>query len=136
YVDAEDVAAGIGLARWFGQETLRVYRLTGESDAACQRRDLLDLIHRLGGRVTPRMLKEHCRRCRPSDDAERALSELADEGMGTFQVVHAGGRGRPATVFVLADSPEHPAAFRVPVNGKFPENPDFAEPERTLGGAR
>ena len=113
FADGEDVRAGIELARWFRAESLRVYRHMGESQEQRQRRELLDVIYRLGGTVTPRDLMRHLGRLTTADDAEMALNELADASYGAWDVRHAGGRGRPARVFVLADSPDFPATHRV-----------------------
>jgi hypothetical protein len=117
YVDGSDIEAGITLARWFGNETLRVYRVNTETEEQCERRKLLRLIHRLGGRVTPRDLMQHSRRFPTAEDAETALQSLVDAADGSWEPVRPGARGgRPTMQFVLADSPDFPLSDRANVN--------------------
>jgi hypothetical protein len=108
-VDAESIAAGVLLSRWFGDEASRVYAIIGgdaESPEARERRELLRVIRDHGGRITVRELMQASRRFRTSAaDAEAALDVLVKAGSGQWhQEDHAGGRGRPVAVFVLSDS--------------------------------
>jgi hypothetical protein len=108
-VDAESIAAGVTLSRWFGEEAGRVYAIIGgdaESPEARERRELLRVIRDHGGRITARDLMQASRRFRASAaDAEAALDALVKAGAGRWhQEDHAGGRGRPVAVFVLSDS--------------------------------
>ena len=106
--DMASVEAGIELSGWFWEECQNVYRAFHESPEQRERRELLDLVYKLGGRVTPRELAWASRRYREAGAADAALSELVNEAMGTWEV-RKGERGRPATYFVLADSPDYPA---------------------------
>jgi hypothetical protein len=58
-IDIATVDSAIELAEWFKREALRVLRLFSESDEDRDRRRLLDLIDRKGGRVTPRDVRHH-----------------------------------------------------------------------------
>jgi hypothetical protein len=130
FVDEGDVANGIDLARWFGGESSRVYGQVGAGIAQRERRELLELIQRLGGVVSTRDLIEHSRLFRKSEEAEVALNRLVDEGMGGWEVRRTGGRGRPATVFCLADSPDYPISDRhscATVNNSHRENTHYSQ---------
>jgi hypothetical protein len=79
-----------------------------ESDEDRERRELLDLVYRLGGHATPRDLREHSRRFPTSDSADAALQKLVNEARGAWETVRPPGGGWPSTRFVLADSPDRP----------------------------
>ena len=104
-VDEVSIAAGVELSRWFGQEARRVYDILGESDEGRERRQLMELIRRKGGTVTPRDLMRSSRLYPTAADAEEALQELADVGFGRWELDnHDGGRGRPVRRFILTDT--------------------------------
>jgi len=104
-VDAESIAAGVRLSRWFGYETRRVYAMLEESEEDGERRRLVELIQRKGGSVTPRDLMRSTRKYLTAADAESALAELVKAGIGTWQEdTHGGGRGRPVRRFNLSDA--------------------------------
>ncbi|MFO0881141.1 MAG: DNA polymerase [Gemmataceae bacterium] len=73
-VGLESIQAGITLARWFGQETERVYGVLEESDQERDTRHLVELLRKRGGRITTRELMRASRTTHP--DAETALSAL------------------------------------------------------------
>ncbi len=104
-VDAQSIAAGIALSRWFGQETQRVYDIFNESEEDRDRRELIERIRRKGGKLTARDL-QRCSRAYPtSDAAEAALDSLVEAGFGRWEQVPAHGKGgRPTRRFRLADS--------------------------------
>ncbi|HEY8665647.1 MAG TPA: YfjI family protein [Tepidisphaeraceae bacterium] len=109
YIGADDIEAGITLARWFGLETARVYGAMSESGEQRHRRELRQWIAERGGRVTVRDLQRGPRRFRENPDAAEAeLAKLVSEGLGNSSTIPTGERGRPMTVFYLADSPDFP----------------------------
>ena len=78
-VDEAAMQSAIVLADWFGNEALRVYAVLAESEADQDDRELIDLIRRKGGEVTPRELMRCSRRYLTSDEAE-ARVEHARQG--------------------------------------------------------
>ena len=105
-VDEASIAAGVVLARWFGDEARRVYAILGESDEERELRRLIEWIEGKGGTVTVRDLTRGPREYRDADDptakAAKALGELVVKGAGRWEFDdHAGGRGRPADRFRL-----------------------------------
>ena len=83
-------------------------RLTGllvETEDERDDRELVELINRKGGRITPRQLAHTSTQYRAPGAAEAALENLIKAGHGRWQVDHATG-GRPANVFVLSDHDE------------------------------
>jgi hypothetical protein len=114
-VDEVDVHNAVKLVRWFGNEARRVYAILAESEDEEARRELVELIVRMGGEVTARDLQRAKRaKYATAEDAESALNELAEHDLGLWFVdEHDGNRGRPAAVFRIhaASSAEdcHPA---------------------------
>jgi hypothetical protein len=102
-VDAASIRAGIGLSRWFGNETKRIYAISEESTEAQERRELVEFISRKGGTITNRQLQGiNARRYPTAAAAEQALDALAKAGLGKWQTdTHDGGPGRPVVRFVL-----------------------------------
>ncbi len=105
-VDEASIAAGVVLARWFGDEARRVYAILGESDDGRATRRLLEMIGRMGGDVSGRELVQRSRMFKTVADAETALSKLVGAGAGSWTTPPQRGRGGPkARRFVL--SPVH-----------------------------
>jgi hypothetical protein len=102
--DEQSILAGIALVRWFGSETRRLYAMFSETEEDQERRELVQLVERLGGQVTPREIARHTRRFPTAESAEAALAALVDAGRGSWQVV-GGERGRPKTLFILEREP-------------------------------
>jgi len=77
--------AGVCLAGWFLDETIRVFKATcGEAQDGRQV-SLLDLVRRHGGKLTPRQLqRSNARKYPTSEAAQDALRNLAAAGHGTF----------------------------------------------------
>lgn len=104
-VDEASIRAGIALADWFGGEARRVYAVLAESEADREDRELVELIQRKGGSVTPRDLMRCSRRYATSAGAEAALDALAKAGRGSWQNVPTGPKGgKPTRVFCCADT--------------------------------
>ncbi len=110
YIDAASIRAGIELARWFVYETSRVYQElaeTGEDHEAVQ---LIDLIRRNGGRITPRELQQRRNKFKRSVElASDALQELVDSELGVWEYIAPGSSGgQPSKVFVISrQTPEN-----------------------------
>ncbi|MCA9100454.1 MAG: hypothetical protein KDA63_04840 [Planctomycetales bacterium] len=79
-VDVQSISAGVALARWFGNETRRVYGIFNEDDDARDRRQLLEMIERQGGSVTIREVTRASRTYASAARAELALSDLVKRG--------------------------------------------------------
>jgi hypothetical protein len=98
-VDGEAMRAGITLATWFRAEAERLY---GEDTDDRRQRELIELIRRRGGKITPRELAQASRRYQPVGVARAALSELVGAGHGRWDDSPPGPRGgRPAERFVI-----------------------------------
>jgi len=99
-VDTLSMQAGITLTEWFKNETRRVYRMLSETDEEREQRELLDLVHRKGGEITPRDLQRVSRRYRYNP--ELALDHLVKAGYGFWQETSPSKQGgRPSSRFVM-----------------------------------
>ncbi len=99
-VDELSMRAAIELSDWFGGEAKRVYGLFVESVEDREQRELLEWIHRKGGRLTARELQQGSRRFDRSEEAGSALNDLASAGFGRWEVVPT--EGRPRREFILS----------------------------------
>lgn len=84
-VDAASVASGTELVEWFKGETRRLYAALRLSPEAAERRELAELLRRLGGSATARDVLRHSRSYATAEDAEAALGELARTGVGKWE---------------------------------------------------
>jgi len=117
-VDEASIAVGVALSGWFKNEARRIYGMLGESDEDRQRRRLVELIRRKGGSATPRDLMRSCRQYLTSVDAEAALAELAEAGLGRWEDVPTTGKGgRPTRRLTLVDGVD---VDRTPVDPRKP----------------
>ncbi|MCE5276977.1 MAG: DUF3987 domain-containing protein [Planctomycetaceae bacterium] len=93
------MAAGVRLAEWFLDETLRVFETTCGRAQGERVPSLLSLVQRRGGKATPRDIQRADSRSYPSAEAARvALQDLADAGHGSFDgrvFVVKQGKGKP-----------------------------------------
>src|SRR5262249_13173696 len=100
-VSEESMAAGITLARWFGKEAGRVYRVLAETAGDTEKTALLAFVRSKGGRVTVRDVQGWNRKKYPrAEDAQNALRNIK-------QLKFVAGRpgpdgGRPKDYFVLS----------------------------------
>ncbi len=79
------MAAGVRLAAWFLDETIRVFEATCGSAQDKRRTSLLDHVARLGDKVSARDLQRSNSRAYPTAEAARdALQDLANAGHGVF----------------------------------------------------
>lgn len=96
-VDEASIAAGVVLARWFGDEARRVYAILGESDEGRESRRLVEWIERKGGTATVRDLTRGPREYRGDPErAAKALGELVAAGVAVWvHDYHSPKGGRP-----------------------------------------
>jgi hypothetical protein len=117
-VDELSMGMGVALCRWFGYETRRVYAMLSETDVDRQRRELVELVRRLGGNVTARDLMRSSRAYRTSELAEADLNALVQGGAGHWEDVGPAAQGgRPTRRFILAasaDADRTPKALEKP----------------------
>lgn len=102
-VDEFSIGAGIRIARWFGEESKRVYGILSESDGDRDLRELIEWIQRNGGTTTVRELNRGPRDYRGDNQrAKKALDGLVEAGMGRWSIDnHEGGQGRRADRLTL-----------------------------------
>jgi hypothetical protein len=99
---AESMAAGVQLARWFGNEARRVYSMLAESDEQRARRKLVEFIKTRGGRITARELqRSNNRKYRSAEEADGALCGLANAGVAHWLETPEGTNGRPTRILEL-----------------------------------
>jgi hypothetical protein len=109
-VDADSMRRAIRLVEWLKYETIRVYRILGESevDRSARQADekLVSWVRRRGGSATAREVVTGCRWIETSDDAKAALDRLETAGAGRWQDRPAGERGgKPTRMFTLTAAP-------------------------------
>jgi hypothetical protein len=100
HLESSSMQAGIILSRWFAHEARRLYGLLAETEEDRERRELVELIRRCEGRITPRKLAQSNRRYKPPGEAESALDMLAEARVGLWEIVPS--RTNKARVFVLS----------------------------------
>jgi len=104
-IDADSIAAGVALSRWFGNEAKRAYAILSESDDERDERHTMELIGRRGGSITVRELQQTSHRFRTAGAAADALNALAKAGLGRWEEVGPGAQGgRPTRTFHLSAS--------------------------------
>ncbi|MDC0307711.1 YfjI family protein [Planctomycetaceae bacterium] len=103
-IHPETMRAAIRIADWFKGEAVRVREIMAGASVENAQAELIQWIQRQGGEVTVRELQQSKRKLYPSsDDAESALRELSQSGIGTWETLPAGPQGgHPKTVFRLA----------------------------------
>ncbi|MBX3449555.1 MAG: DUF3987 domain-containing protein [Planctomycetaceae bacterium] len=85
-VDADSMAAGIALARWFAGEAKRVHALHHESVDARKQRELIEWIRRKGGSTSVREVLSGYRRYRgrTAEEVREALDAIRKAGKGRW----------------------------------------------------
>jgi hypothetical protein len=107
-LDEHSMRAGIALAEWFKQETVRVYAILDETEDDRDRRRLVEWLIRHGGKATASQVQAGCRWLRAPGAAEDALNDLRKAGLGDWHLAEPGkGGGRPGKVFCLSAKPNH-----------------------------
>lgn len=89
-VDAESIAAGVALVRWFAHEVERVYSVLSGDEDARERSRIADWIAGKGGVVTVRELSRGPREYRDAEKAKAALEGLVAAGLGTWEPTEGG----------------------------------------------
>jgi hypothetical protein len=110
--DISSIEAGIGMVECFWGECQKIYHRFHETDEERKKRELVEYIDRVGGRVFPRDLRCCARAYATAMDAELALQKLVDDAEGAWEVVKNESGGRPSRRVVLCPSPD-----RVPIGG-------------------
>ncbi len=101
-VTADTMQAACELARWFGNEAVRIYAILAETREQREMRRLVEFIESRGGSVTVRDVITYYRPLRNQKDrAEQMLDQLVKAGLGKWEDVHPAGPGRPTRVFRL-----------------------------------
>jgi len=102
-IDRESVESGATMARWFANESERVYSMFNESDDDAESRQLVEWIERRGGLVTVRETQQGHRLYKTSSDAEVALSKLVEADLGQWETIAPAVKGgRASSRFVLS----------------------------------
>jgi uncharacterized protein DUF3987/VirE-like protein len=102
-VTGDTMRAACDLARWCGNEAMRIYAELAETRDEREQRELIEFIQRRGGAVSEREVMQSFNRLK-NDKAEtrRELTALVKAGIGKWELVnHGGGRGRPTRKFQL-----------------------------------
>lgn len=89
-VDADSIASGVVMVRWFAHEAERVYSVLSGDDDARERGRLADWIAGKGGSVTVRELSRGPREYRDAEKAKAALDELVAAGHGRWEPTEGG----------------------------------------------
>jgi hypothetical protein len=102
-VTGEVMQAACDLARWFGNEAVRIYATLRETKEQREQRKLVEFIQSRGGVVTARDLMQSFRPLKNErDNAETALNALASAGIGKWEESQHTGAGRPGRKFRLS----------------------------------
>jgi hypothetical protein len=113
-IHEDSMAAGIKIARWFGQEGLRIYSMLEGRGVQDEAALLATYIRRRGGSIRPRDLQNKHRAYRESGRALEALDDLVRRGWGRWEFEPAGPQGgSPTRRFVLREF-DHPAVDDTP----------------------
>lgn len=109
-VDADSIAAGVGLAEWFAAEWQRVYEITiGGAKPGDRDKDLLHWISSQGGEVAARDIGQRLRRYRDSDTLEQAINRLVQAGkLRTFHEQNE--KGGPPALWVRLQGQDQPGS--------------------------
>jgi len=102
-VTGDTMKAACDLARWCGNEAMRIYAELAETRDQREQRELIEFIERRGCIVYEREVMQSFTRLK-NDKAgtERELTALVKAGRGEWKpVAHGGGPGRPARKFHL-----------------------------------
>lgn len=86
---------GIEVAKWFKEETKRVYAILNDMDSDDQRMKLVEFISGQGGSVTAREVLTAMREFKKTEHAEAALLDLVTAGIAKWETVKPDGAGRP-----------------------------------------
>jgi hypothetical protein len=117
-VTGEVMAAACDLARWCGNEAIRIYATFSETQEQRNQRKLIEFIQSRGGSVTVREVMQYYRPLRDNrEEAERALNALFKTGRGEWVEIRTGKRGPATRKFRY---------LQVSTSTSFPETPRIA----------
>jgi hypothetical protein len=105
-VTGDTMKAACDLARWFGNEAMRIYAELAETRDQREQRELIEFVQRRGGTASEREVRQCFTRLKNDKlGTDRELSALVKAGIGKWELVdHGGGRGRPTRKFRLLSS--------------------------------
>ena len=105
-VTGETMRAACDLARWSGNEAVRIYASLAETQEQREQRELVEFIQWRGGAVYERDVMQSFTRLKNNKPGtERELTALVKAGLGKWEPVdHGGGPGRPTRKFQLLRS--------------------------------
>ena len=131
-VTGETTRAACNLARWFGNEAVRIYASLAETQEQRDRREVIEFIERRGGAVSVRDTTHYYWRLKGNtEQAEFELNALAKHGVGKWEELRPAGRGRPTRVLRLlpaSPSPQFPDLLGETPNygdGDVPSSPEI-----------
>jgi hypothetical protein len=108
-VTGETMQDACDLARWFGNEAVRIYASQAETREQREQRKLVEFIESRGGGVSVRDLTHYYWPYKGrTQDAEQALHGLVKSGRGVWQEIRPDGRGRPTRKFQLLPASPSP----------------------------
>jgi hypothetical protein len=94
--------AACDLARWSGNETVRIYDALAETQEQREQRELCEFVQRRGGTATLRdTITYYWPLKNESQRAQQIYDQLVKSGRGEWEEVHPSGPGRPSRVFRL-----------------------------------
>jgi hypothetical protein len=101
-VAGDIMQASCDLARWFGNEAVRIYAALAETSEQREQREMIEFVERRGGEASVRDVTHGCWAYRnKAVQAERVLNALVRNGSGKWQDPKPGSRGQPARKFRL-----------------------------------
>ena len=97
-VTGDTMGAACELARWFGNEAVRIYSQLAETPEQQEQRELVEFIERRGGTVTVRDVITYYRSLKNQrEKAEQQLDALVKAGCGQWEPVPTTPRGGQPT---------------------------------------
>jgi len=102
-ITGETMQTACDLARWFGNEAMRIYANLAETGGQREQRKLIEFIESRGGGVSVRDTITYYRPLKnQTKRATEALDALVEVGIGKWEEVFPSGRGRPTRIFQLS----------------------------------
>ncbi|QQE12724.1 DUF3987 domain-containing protein [Planctomycetota bacterium] len=101
-IDSLSMIQAIELIGWFCNETKRVYSMLREDESSREYRQIIELVQKKGGRITPRDLMRSGPCYKSVDAAKQKLDALVLAGIGEWVSAPTSQQGgRPTQQFVL-----------------------------------
>jgi DNA polymerase I-like protein with 3'-5' exonuclease and polymerase domains len=116
--------AGITLAKWFAAEAVRIYAMLAETHEERETRTLVEWIARHGGRTTVKEVqRSNNRRWTSSEQAEAALNDLVEIGLGRWEDGPRPAHGGKAMRWFVLSNTTHDDSDDRPGDGPPPPPP-------------